>query len=139
MNQKILSLLLLIAIFISLFACQKQKEQEKKKEVKERGQAGYVLNFKPNDVFRLVPDKTIILQEASTGNQNNCFLDVVAKGLDHVSEISFDLISDPAYVTYRGYKPGILFEETGKAVYKASLEEGKKGRKEREGLASMPG
>jgi len=127
MNQKFLSLLLLIAIFISLFACQKEKEHEKK-EVKEREQAGCVLNFKPNDVFRLVPDKTIILQESSTVNQNNCFLDVVAKGLDHVSEISFDLISDPAYVTYRDYKSGILFEETRTPVYEVSLEGGKKGR-----------
>ena len=126
MNKKILSLLL-IPLFISLFACQEKKEPEGKKEVKEGGQGGYVLNFKSNDTYKLVPSKTIIFREATTVNQDNCFLDVVAKEFDHISEISFILISDPAYVKYKKYKAGTLFEETGKPVYDISLEGEKEG------------
>jgi hypothetical protein len=128
MKYKILGVFILIAI-ISLVACQKKKEPEKK-ETPKKVASGYVINFKPNDSLDLVPPKTIILQPAPAEGQNNFCLDVVAKGIDQVSQVSFDLTFDPASVSFQSFKPGALFEQKGKADYKIGPKGDQKGRLE---------
>ena len=128
MKYKILSLFIIVAV-ISLGACQKKKEPEKK-EVPKKVAAGYVINFKPNDSLDLVPPKTVILQPAPAEGQNNFCLDVAAKGIDQVSQISFDLTFDPAFVSFQSFKPGALFEQKGKADYKIGPKGDQKGKLE---------
>jgi hypothetical protein len=127
MKYKILSLFIIVAM-ISLGACQKKKEPEKKESPKKV--SGYVINFKPNDSLDLVPPKTVILQPAPGEGQNNFCLDVVAKGIDQVSFVSFDLTFDPAFVSYQSFKPGAFFEQKGKADYKIGPKGDQKGRLE---------
>ena len=128
MKYKILSLLIIVAM-ISLGACQKKKEPEKK-EAPKKVSGGYVINFKPNDSLDLVPPKTIILQPAPGEGQNNFCLDVVAKGIDQVSLVSFDLTFDPAFMSYQSFKPGALFEQKGKADYQIGPKGDQKGKLE---------
>jgi len=128
-KYKILSLLIIVAL-ISLGACQKKKEVEKK-EVPKKVSGGYVINFKPNDSLDLVPPKTIILQPAGRAEgENSFYLTVMAKGVDQVSQVSFDLTFDPASVSYRDFKPGELFEQKGKAEYKIGPKGDQKGKLE---------
>ena len=128
MKYKILSLLIIVAM-ISLGACQKKKEPGKK-EAPKKVSGGYVINFKPNDSLDLVPPKTIILQPAPGEGQNNFCLDVVAKGIDRVSQVSFDLTFDPAFVSYQSFQPGALFEQKGKADYQIGPKGDQKGKLE---------
>ena len=129
MKYKILSLLVIVTL-ISLGACQKKKEPEKK-EVPKKVSGGYVINFKPNDSLDLVPPKTIILQPAGRAEGENTFyLAVMAKGVDQVSQVSFDLTFDPASVSYQDFKPGELFEQQGKAEYKIGPKGDQKGKLE---------
>ena len=129
MKYKILSLLIIVAM-ISLGACQKKKEPEKK-EAPKKVSGGYVINFKPNDSLDLVPPKTIILQPAGRAEGENSFcLAVVAKGVDQVFQVSFDLTFDPAFVSYQDFKPGELFEQKGKAEYKIGPKGDQKGKLE---------
>ena len=127
MKYKILSLLIIVAL-ISLGACQKKKEPEKK-EAQKKVAAGYVINFKPNDSLDLVPPKTIILQPAGRAEVENTFnLTVVAKGVDKLFQVSFDLTFDPAFMSYQDFKPGELFEQKGKAEYKIGIKGDQKGK-----------
>jgi len=128
-KYKILSLLIIVTL-ISLGACQKKKEAEKK-EVPRKVSGGYVINFKPNDSLDLVPPKTIILQPAGRGEgENSFYLAVVAKGVDQLSQVSFDLTFDPAFMSYQDFKPGELFEQKGKAEYKIGPKGDQKGKLE---------
>jgi len=127
-KYKILSLLIIVAM-ISLCACQKKKEPEKK-EVPKKVSGGYVINFKPNDSLDLVPPKTVILQPGRAEGENNFCVDVVAKTIDQVSTVSFDLTFDPAFVNYQSFAAGALFELKGKAGYKAGPKGDQKGRLE---------
>jgi hypothetical protein len=128
-KYKILSLLIIVAL-ISLGACQKKKEPEKK-EAAKKVSGGYVINFKPNDSLDLVPPKTIILQPAGKAEgENSFYLAVVAKGVDQVSQVSFDLTFDPASVSYQDFKPGELFEQKGKVEYKIGPKGDQKGKLE---------
>ena len=129
MKYKILSLLIIVTL-ISLGACQKKKEPEKK-EVPKKVSGGYVINFKPNDSLDLVPAKTIILQPAGRAEgENSFYLAVMAKSVDQVSQVSFDLTFDPAFVSYQDFKPGELFEQKGKAEYKIGPKGDQKGKLE---------
>jgi hypothetical protein len=129
MKYKILSLLIIVAV-ISLGACQKKKEPEKK-EAPKKVAAGYVINFKPNDSLDLVPPKTVILQPAGRAEGvNNFCVAVVAKGVDQLFQVSFDLTFDPAFVSYQDFKPGELFEQKGKAEYKVGPKGDEKGKLE---------
>ena len=128
MKYKILSLLIIVAM-ISLCACQKKKEPEKK-EAPKKVSGGYVMNFKPNDSLDLVPPKTIILQPARAEGENNFCVDVAAKAIDRVSTVSFDLTFDPAFVNYQSFAAGNLFEQKGKAGYKVGPKGDQKGRLE---------
>ena len=128
MKYKVLSLLIIVAM-ISLGACQKKKEPEKK-EAPKKAAAGYVMNFKPNDTLDLAPPKTIILQPARAEAENNFCVDVVSKGIDQVSRVSFDLTFDPAFMSYRNFIPGTLFEQKGKASYKVGPKGDQKGKLE---------
>ena len=128
MKYKILSLLIIVAM-ISLGACQKKKEPEKK-EAPKKVSGGYVINFKPNDSLDLVPPKTIILQPTRPTGENNFCLDVVAKAIDQVSQVSFDLNFDPAFASYQSFQPGVLFEEKGKPSYKVGPKGDQKGKLE---------
>ena len=128
MKYKILSLLIIVAM-VSLCACQKKKEQEKK-ESPQKVAGGYVINFKPNDSFDLVPPKTVILQPGRAEGENNFCVDVVGKAVEQVSTVSFDLTFDPASVSYQSFAAGALFEEKGKAGYKVGLKGDQKGRLE---------
>ena len=122
----ILSLLIIITL-IPLSSCQKKKEPEKKEAAKK---TGYVINFKPNDSLDLVPAKTLILQPARGAEENNFCLDVVAKAIDQVSQVSFDLNFDPAFVNYQSFQAGGLFEEKGKPAYKIGPKGDQKGKLE---------
>jgi len=126
MKHKILRLLIILSL-ITLGSCQKKKEPEKKEAPQK---TGYVVNFKPNDSLDLVPPKTIILQPARGSGENNFCLDVVAKAIDQVSQVSFDLNFDPAFVNYQSFQPGVLFEGKGKASYKVGLKGDQKGKLE---------
>jgi hypothetical protein len=53
---------------------------------------------------------------------------VVAKTIDHVSGVNFELNFDPAFMNYQSFKPGILFEQKGKPVYKIALQGDQKGK-----------
>ena len=128
MKYKILSLLIIVAM-VSLYACQKKQESEKK-ETPKKVSGGFVINFKPNDSLDLVPPKTIILQPARAEGQNNFCVDVVAKSLDQVSTVSFDLTFDSASMSYQSFAPGILFEQKGKAGYKVGPKGDQKGKLE---------
>ena len=88
------------------------------------------MNFKPNDSLDLVPPKTVILQPARAEGENNLCVDVVAKGVDQVFQVSFDLTFDPAFVSYQDFKPGELFEQKGKADYKIGPKGDQKGKLE---------
>jgi hypothetical protein len=127
-KYKILSLLIIVAL-VSLCACQKKKEPGKK-EIPKKVSGGYVINFKPNDSLDLVPPKTIILQPARGEGQDNFCVDVVAKGIDQVSTVSFDLTFDPASMNYQSFAPGTLFEQKGKAGYKVGPKGEQKGKLE---------
>jgi hypothetical protein len=128
-KYKILSLFLIFTL-ISLGGCQKKKESEKK-EAPKKVAGGYVINFKPNDSMDLVPPKTIILQPAGRAEGENTFyLAVAAKGIDSVSQVSFDLTFDPASVSYLDFKPGELFEQKGKVEYKIGPKGDQKGKLE---------
>ncbi len=130
MKHKILILLVIIAFtMLSLAACQKKKEPEKK-EVGKKAASGYVINFKPNDSLDLVPAKTVILQPGPTEGGNQFCLHVVAKAIDQVSQVSFDLNFDPAFVNYQSFQPGVLFEQKGKASYKIGPKGDQKGKLE---------
>jgi hypothetical protein len=126
MKHKILSLLIILSL-IPLSSCQKKKEPEKKEAPQK---TGYVINFKPNDSLDLVPPKTIILQPARGAGQNNFCLDVVAKAIDQVSRVFFDLNFDHAFVSYQSFQPGVLFEEKGKPSYKVGPKGDQKGKLE---------
>ncbi len=126
MKHKILVLLIILSL-ISLSSCQKKKEPEKKEAAQK---SGYVINFKPNDSLDLVPPKTIILQPARGAGENNFCLDVVAKGIDQISQVSLDLNFDPAFASYQSFQPGVLFEEKGKASYKVGPKGDQKGKLE---------
>ena len=129
MKYKILSLLIIVAL-ISLGACQKKKEADKK-EAPKKVSGGYVINFKPNDSLDLVPPKTVILQPAGRAEGENTFnLAVVAKGVEQLSQVSFDLSFDPASVSYQDFKPGELFEQKGKPEYKIGPKGDQKGKLE---------
>jgi hypothetical protein len=128
-KYKILSLLIIVAL-ISVGACQKKKEPGEK-EAAKKVSGDYVINFKPNDSLDLVPPKTIILQPAGRAEGENAFnLAVVAKGVDQLSQVSFDLTFDPASVSYLGFKPGELFEQKGKVEYKIGPKGDQKGKLE---------
>jgi hypothetical protein len=128
LKYKILSLLIIVAM-VSLCACQKKQESEKK-ETPKKVSGGFVINFKPNDSLDLVPPKTIILQPARAEGENNFCVDVVAKSLDQVSTVSFDLTFDSASMSYQSFGPGILFEQKGKAGYKVGPKGDQKGKLE---------
>jgi len=126
MKHKVLSLLIILSL-ITLGSCQKKKEPEKKEAPQK---TGYVMNFKPNDSLDLVPLKTIILQPARGPGENQFCLDVVAKAIDQVSQVSFDLSFDPAFASYQSFQPGALFEEKGKTGYKVGPKGDQKGKLE---------
>jgi hypothetical protein len=128
LKYKILSLLIIVAM-VSLYACQKKQEAEKK-ETPKKVSGGFVINFKPNDSLDLVPSKTIILQPARAEGENDFCVDVVAKSLDQVSTVSFDLTFDPALMSYQSSRPGSLFELKGKAGYKVGAKGDQKGKLE---------
>lgn len=128
MKYKILSLLIIVTL-ISLCACQKKKEPEKK-ETAKKASGGYVMNFKPNDSLDLVPPKTVILQPARAEGENNLCVDVVAKAIDQVSTVSFDLTFDPAFMSYQSFGPGTLFEQKGKPGYQVGPKGDQKGKLE---------
>jgi hypothetical protein len=128
MKFNVLSLLIM-AMVISISSCEGKKETEKK-EVQKKAAAGYVINFKPNDSLDLVPPKTLILQQSSAEGQNIFCLDVMAKTIDRVSEVVFELNFDPAGISYQSYKPGVLFEQKGKPAYKIGLKGDQKGKLE---------
>jgi len=117
----------IVVILISVNSCQGKKEPEKK-EAPKKVAAGYIINFKPNDVLNLVPPKTLILQQPSPAEQNIFCLDVVVKTIDQVSGVVFELNFNPAGITYQSFKPGVLFEEKGKPVYQVGLKEDQKGK-----------
>ncbi len=128
MKVKLFSLFLILAL-ISLGACSKKSaEKAEKKEAPKKVAGGFVINFKPNDSLDLVPAKTVILQPGGNEGANNFCLDVVAKSIDQVSQVSFDLTFDPALITYRSFKPGTLFEEKGKVDYKIGVKGDDKGK-----------
>ncbi len=128
MQVKLFSLFLILAL-ISLGACSKKSaEKAEKKEAPKKVAGGFVINFKPNDSLDLVPAKTVILQPGGNEGANNFCLDVVAKSIDQVSQVSFDLTFDPALITYQSFKPGTLFEEKGKVDYKIGLKGEDKGK-----------
>jgi hypothetical protein len=117
----------LMAIAVIFSGCEGKKESEKK-QAEKKGPTGYIINFKPNDSLELVPPKTIILQPSSAEGLNIFCLDVMAKGVDRVSGLSFDLNFDAAFIRYQNFKPGTLFESTGKAVYQVAPRPDQKGK-----------
>jgi len=119
--------LLIIAIFLSVSSCEAKKEPVKK-EVQKKAPAGYIVNFKPNDSPDLVPPKTLILLQSPADEQNIFCLDVIAKKIDLVSGIVFELNFDPAGISYQSYKPGVLFEQKGKPIYQIGLKGDQKGK-----------
>jgi hypothetical protein len=122
--------LLMAAIVLSVSSCEAKKEPGKK-EVQTKapaGYAGYIVNFKPNDSPDLVPPKTLILLPSPADGQNMFCLDVIAKKVDPISGVAFDLNFDPAGVSYQSYKPGVLFEEKGKPVYEIAMKTDQKGK-----------
>ncbi len=127
MQGRILSLFL-IATLIFLGAC--QKKEPEKKEAAKKAPTGYVINFKPNDTLELVPPKTLILQPGSAEGANKFCLDVVAKGMEPLSVLSFDLNYDPAAASYQESRPGVLWEQKGKPRYKVGPKGDQKGKLE---------
>ena len=131
MQVKIFRLFLLLALIlvVPLSACSKKSEEKAaKKEGPKKEGGGFVINFKPNDSLDLVPAKTLILQPGGNEGANNFCLDVVAKSIDEVSQVSFDLSFDPSLVAYRSFKPGTLFEQKGKVDYQVALKGDDKGK-----------
>jgi len=119
--------LLMVAIVFSMSSCEAKKEPVKK-EVQKKAPAGYIVNFKPNDSPDLVPPKTLILLPSPADGQNMFCLDVIAKKVDPISGVVFELNFDPAGVSYQSYKPGVLFEEKGKPVYEIGMKGDPKGK-----------
>lgn len=141
MRYKLLPLLLL-AILMVIYACQGKKEPEKKETQGKVSTEGFVINFRPNDSLDLIPDNTIILQlsgaevvgghpkSINTGKEKDFCVDVLAKGIDSVSRVFFELNYNPGYTDYLSYKPGNLFEQKGVTVYKVGIKENLKGKME---------
>ncbi|MBM4332868.1 MAG: hypothetical protein FJ117_16920 [Deltaproteobacteria bacterium] len=127
MKCRVLSFFL-IATLIFLGAC--QKKEPEKKEAGKKVSAGYVIKFKPNDSLELVPAKTFILQPGPVEGANKFCIDVVAKGIDPLSALSFDLNFDPAVASYQEYRPGFLLEQKGKPLYKVGPKGEQKGKLE---------
>lgn len=119
--------LLIVAIVLSVSSCEAKKEPVKK-EVQKKIPAGYIINFKLNDSPDLVPPKTLFLLQSPAEGQNMFCLDVMAKKVDLISEVVFELNFDPAGVSYQSYKPGVLFEEKGKPVYQIAMKKDQKGK-----------
>ena len=119
--------LLIVAIVLSVSSCEAKKEPGKK-EVPPKAPAGYIRNFKPNDSPDLVPPKTIILLQSPAEGQNIFCLDVIAKKVDLISGVVFELNFDPAGVSYQSYKPGVLLEQKGKPVYQVGMKGDQKGK-----------
>lgn len=125
--MKFLWSLWIITLALCFASCEAKKEPVKK-EVQKKAQAGFIINFKPNDSPDLVPPKTLILLPSPADGQNMFCLDVMAKKVDPISGVAFELNFDPAGVSYQSYKPGVLFEEKGKPVYQVGTSEDQKGK-----------
>jgi len=117
-----------IIILALCFASCEAKKEPGKKEVQKKAPAGYIVNFKPNDSPDLVPPKTLILLPSPADGQNMFCLDVMAKKVDPISGVAFELNFDPAGISYQSYKPGVLFEEKGKPVYQIGTRGDQKGK-----------
>ncbi len=125
--MKFLWSLWIIILALSIASCETKKEPGKK-EVQKKAPAGYIMNFKPNDSPDLVPPKTLMLLPSPAEGQNMFCLDVMAKKVDPIAGVAFELNFDPAGVSYQSYKPGVLFEEKGKPVYQVGTSEDQKGK-----------
>jgi hypothetical protein len=125
--MRFLCSLWIIALAFSVASCEAKKEPVKK-EVQKKAPVGYIINFKPNDSPDLVPPKTLLLLPSPADGQNMFCLDVMAKKVDPISGVAFELNFDPAGVSYQSYKPGVLFEEKGKPVYQVGTSGDQKGK-----------
>jgi hypothetical protein len=117
MNRKILRIILIGIVFICFSACKGGEEQEQKGTPQKKRPA-YSLMYKPQDTYELLPEKTIVLMEEPSEGTNRLCISAVAKELDlaRISGLSFDVVFDPEYITYKTHSPG-SFEGHDKASF----------------------
>jgi hypothetical protein len=139
MKGKTLVWPILLALLFSFQACQKKKEPEKKAEEK-RTSGGFLINFKPNDSPDLIPANSFYIQQSSakivggqprpvpTDEKKEFCLDVIAKEINPAAAASFQLNYDPELVQYRSFKPGDVFEKSGRPSVEVGLKGGEKGK-----------
>lgn len=108
---------------------EKSAVPEKSAAVTKGGSAGYVASFKSNDSPDLVPAQTLILVPAAAGrDKSTACVDLSAKAVSRLAEVTFTVGFDPALVDYQSYHPGSLLEGKGKVVYRVGLLPDQKGK-----------